>query len=257
MKVAVVLAAVGLAAPIPGVAHAEATLQGVFDSFFGAGVVDTTQETGLETFQAGSYSFTLVDKVTANPDVPLGWYPTSDPTQFNEIFPAAATPSTTADVNVPVEFGLSVRTFETWFSEASLNLSDSFDHFKTFDVAIPSGGIAVGLEDVPGGGDQDFQAFVFFFAPTRPAWRLPWAEDKPWTHYSLPHAWDDRPCNSEPGPAACSSLDFQPPDIARNCYSANTPNHWVLPAAGGEVLAVNEGTGHIEITHADGWATWY
>src|SRR3989344_5088254 len=144
----------------------EPSLQQIFDGYFGVGVIDTTQETEQETFPSGKYEVTLITKQTAASFAPNGWYPLSNLSQLNQIFPGDVPIPSTTQLDIPEEFGLWISTVELWRSQPALN-SDGADHFSVFN--IPSGGFAIGIEDVPGGGDKDFQDHVLAFAITQPA----------------------------------------------------------------------------------------
>ncbi|MCL4365652.1 alpha/beta hydrolase [Patescibacteria group bacterium] len=155
----------------PSSVRAEPTLQQVFDSYFGPGVIDTTKETGKTTFPAGTYVVTLIAKNTAVPYAPNGWYPIINNTQFNEIFSGNTAPLTTKKVTMPGEFGLWIKTFSLWRSQPLLN-GDRFDHFVVFD--IPGGGYAIGIEDYPYGGDADFQDHILAYAiKQQPSFKTP------------------------------------------------------------------------------------
>jgi hypothetical protein len=143
----------------------EPTLQQFLDGYFGPGVIDMNHVTDVEIFPAGSYEFTVVAESTSFSNI-FGWYPADDPSNLQPIFDFLEVDvGATSTVNIPQDFGLYVynRIYdEVWKSQVQLN-SDGTLHFLTFDA--PDDGTVVGIEDLPFGGDMDFNDNVILIVP--------------------------------------------------------------------------------------------
>lgn len=222
--------------------RAERSLQQVFDDYFGPGIIDTTGETGRMTFPAGKYEITLIAKESGATFAPNGWYPLSAPSQLNQIFPGGTTPLTTVEVDIPTDYGLWIQTiFGLWKSQPTLNF-DGVDHFRVFN--IPGGGYAVGIEDLAGGGDWDFQdhvlAFVMkqkvpYFSQLDPQWG-----SQEYDHGNSLNLW----CGSSLAQCGCAVtsaamiLKYYGVDKSPDGFSTNpaTLNNWLKSRADGFIF---------------------
>lgn len=153
--------------PLAAPAYAqEPSLQEIFDDFFGIDAVDASQDTGLMLFPAGTWTFSAVAEFTSSQNI-FGWYPADNPTQLHPLLDFLdVDPGASTTVDIPADFGIYINSRitggSTFKSQADLN-GDGTDHFRTFDA--PDGGIAVGIEDLPGGGDADYQDDVLLMTP--------------------------------------------------------------------------------------------
>jgi hypothetical protein len=152
----------------------ETSLQDVLNSL-GYSIDVNTDETGLSTFTTPpGYNLVDVKLISSGSSYtsPLGWYPAADSASRNELLPAGSSVGaigqfTTAD---GYEFGLylGLTLFDDiWYTETALNW-DAFDHAKIFQTSDPYV-FVIAWEDLPVGGDQDFQdvvAEVKFSNPT-------------------------------------------------------------------------------------------
>jgi hypothetical protein len=146
----------------------EPSLTQFLEQFFGPGVVQVP-ESGRTTFPPGTYQISVIGRF-AQASLQVGWYPKGNPAQRTVLFSGASVGNTSTQA-IPGEFGLWATVVESgvfWFSEPALNSDDdAFDHFVVHDVL--GGRFAVGIEDIAGGGDQDFQDLVLLLAPAAPA----------------------------------------------------------------------------------------
>ncbi len=158
------------------VSAAEPSLQQIFDGYFGAGVIDTTKETGRTSFPPGAYTATYIARYTANTQAPIGSYPVGHELERLFMFDASDVPPKKIARNFSSPWALWIDTNGNqnngrWRSEYWWN-TDGADHYKTYD--IPWGGYAVGIEDVPGAVGGDFQDHVLTFETgPRPPPKLP------------------------------------------------------------------------------------
>lgn len=156
----------GMTFPFTAAAYAqELSLQQIFDDHFGPGVVNAGEDTGLTAFPAGTWTFLALAEFTSSPNI-FGWYPVDDPTQLHPILDFLDVDAgASSTVDIPVDFGIYINSRitggEVFKSPPELN-GDETDHFLTFDA--PDESIAVGIEDLPGGGDADFQDDVILMA---------------------------------------------------------------------------------------------
>jgi len=148
-----------------GALSSEQTLQEVLNDL-GYSIDVSTDEIPLEFFE------TPVGKTVARLTVKhigtaamssLGWYPAGDNLVLNEIFPPSVTAGGTADASFSAgeQFGLYLGPTlydDTWFSEIGFNW-DNYDHIRAFPSGVADGYV-LAWEDLPDGGDQDFQDVI-------------------------------------------------------------------------------------------------
>lgn len=149
-------------------AFAEPPLQGIFDGFFGPGVIRVPQDdTGAETFTPGTRRNEILVEFAGNAaNNTFGWYPLSNPGQLNTIFGGSDGPGTPPKVVAITDaFGIFSSTPDgLWRSQSGLN-DDGSDHFQTYAYPGVSGGFLAAMEDLRGGGDQDFNDMVVSVRP--------------------------------------------------------------------------------------------
>jgi hypothetical protein len=144
-------------------AHAEPTLQQIFDDNLGEGCVDATTDNGNETFPAGTYRFTYLAAYTDFIGT-LAWAPIGDSKAFNVLFDYYDSPGAVETVAIPVPFVIRYQSYNLWSSDNTEN-GDAYDHFVAYARCGAAGSIAAGFEDVYGGGDGDHNDFVFSMEP--------------------------------------------------------------------------------------------
>ena len=140
------------------------SLQTVMDGYFGEGCIDVAVDKQAEVFLGYGFQFILVDRCQRG-DQSVGWYPLSDPAEFNVIFGPDDPAGSQVDLVIPVpQFGLAYRSRESeqFLSQPASNPGGQ-DHFRTFDVCADFGAMVVGVEDGSGGGDGSFNDYVVYF----------------------------------------------------------------------------------------------
>ncbi|MCA1684047.1 MAG: DUF4114 domain-containing protein, partial [Actinobacteria bacterium] len=143
------------------------SLQAVFDGRFGTGVIAVpTAETGAETFSPGTRRNEILIEVAGYAGSnTFGWYPLTSPGELHTIFLGSDGPGAVQVVPINEQFGIFSATPDgLWRSQRALN-ADGFDHFKTYDYPGVPGGFIAALEDLGGGGDQDFNDLVVSVRP--------------------------------------------------------------------------------------------
>lgn len=167
-----IIIAIFLALPVPPVVAQSPFLQIIIDDFLGPGVININADlTSAELFSAGDEDETNATLIAEFAGFALenefGWYPEDDPTDLHVIFAGPdQPPAFTLVTDLPPSFGLYLKTPDgLWRSQVSLNVDD-FDHFLTYDTPMEhGGGIIVAMEDLSGGGDQDFIDMVVRLVP--------------------------------------------------------------------------------------------
>ena len=147
----------------------EPSLQHIFDSL-GYDIDVATEETGIETFctSPGQNLATIIIEVAgSSASARSGWYRSTLPGTLNTIF----VPSNDAgdSVSFAVTGGDSIGFFmkpllapdttRIWYTQNYLN-NDAFNHAKVFRTGVPHEFI-VAFEDLPNGGDTDWNDLVF------------------------------------------------------------------------------------------------
>ncbi|MGB5108033.1 MAG: FlgD immunoglobulin-like domain containing protein [Candidatus Zixiibacteriota bacterium] len=147
----------------------EPSLQHIFDSL-GYNINVATDETGIETFctSPGQNLATIVIEVAGSAaSARSGWYRSTIPGTLNTIFNPSDGAGDSVSFSVTggdsIGFWMKPRlapdTNQVWYTQNYLN-SDSFDHAKVFRTGMPHEFI-VAFEDLPDGGDMDWNDLVF------------------------------------------------------------------------------------------------
>jgi hypothetical protein len=120
----------------------------------------TADETGSETFKAGSYKMTVLAEFAAYaPLNNLSWY-TVGSEQLNYLFYGENVTDDSVYMSTNESFGFCLGSPDGYFYTESSRNNDSEDHALVFLNPNTSGYI-VAWEDLWNIGDQDFQDFVF------------------------------------------------------------------------------------------------
>ncbi|MBK7093279.1 MAG: T9SS type A sorting domain-containing protein [bacterium] len=147
----------------------EPSLQYIFDSL-GYDINVATDETGMETFctTPGQNLATIVIEVAGSAATARsGWYVANDTTPLYQLFSGGDDPGDSVTFSVSggdsIGFWMKPRiapdTNRTWYTQNYLNY-DGFNHAKVFRTGVPHEFI-VAFEDLPNGGDTDWNDLVF------------------------------------------------------------------------------------------------
>ncbi|MCX6831780.1 MAG: hypothetical protein NT028_06525, partial [candidate division Zixibacteria bacterium] len=166
----------------------ELSLQQIFNDL-GYGYINVaTQETGIETWCVlpGQNLATMVIEVAGSATTAKsGWYVANNPTPLNQLFDGTAVPGSSASFSVSgsgsIGFymlpGLSGPDY-VWYTQSAMNsdFGSAFlgNHAKVYRTVVPHEYL-VCWEDLPEGGDQDWQDLVLkiTFANQIPVLTLP------------------------------------------------------------------------------------